>query len=94
MFDDSIKPGTRAEVVDDGVCGFAWINISGMGSFAKFTKENDYSSKSVYKGRNIWATQLYNYNGQSYERKMKAVAAAVQVFNKYGIKAYAEGRLD
>ena len=92
-FTNEMIPGTE-EVVNEGVCGFAWVTISGRGKFARWTMNEGYSRTSFYKGFNIWSSKLYNYNGQSYERKIKAMAAASEVFNKHGISAYADGRLD
>ena len=92
-FSNEIVPGTE-EVVEDGVCGFAWINTPGTGSFAGFLKDNDYASKSVYKGYDIWSSALYDYYGQSMERKEAAMRAAVEVFQKYGIKCYMSSRMD
>ena len=84
----------RTEVVDDGVCGFAWLNIGGRGKFAAWLKQEGYAKKSYYKGYDIWSSNFYNYNGQSYERKMKAMGAASSVLTKHGIKNYVDGRLD
>ena len=83
------------ETVNEGMCGFAWVNISGRGKFAQWMKKQGYTSPNYSgKGFNIWSSVFYDYNGQSYERKLEAMGAASEVLNNRNIKAYANGRLD
>ncbi len=83
------------ETINEGMCGFSWVNISGRGKFAQWMKNQGFTSPNYEgKGFNIWSSVFYDYCGQSYERKIKAMSAASEVLNKNGIKAYATGRLD
>jgi len=94
LFDDSIVPGTE-EIVEEGVCGYAWVKISGRGKFAKYLKDQNMASKSCTgPGYIVWATALQEYRGQSYERNQAGAAAVAGVFNKHGIKAQMFSRLD
>ena len=84
-----------SETVYEGACGFAWVNIPGRGKFAQWMKEKGHTSKNYGgKGFNIWASVFYDYNGQSYDRKIEAMKATSDLLNAFGIKAYASGRLD
>ncbi len=78
--------------VPDGVCGFAWVNVKpGTSSFAKFlVKRKLGSPDSYYGGVTIWISE----HGQSYERKLAHASAMATVLRRYGVKAYASGRLD
>ncbi len=92
-FTNEMVPGTE-EVVSEGVCGFASLNFNGRGKFAGYLKETGLARKGVYKGLHMPSYSIYDNFTQSYERKTKAVYAAAEVFTKYGIKCYAESRLD
>jgi len=74
------------EIWNEGVCGVAWIKVSGRGGFAKYLKENQLGRKGVFGGIEIASYGLTNYNGQSLERKEAAMDAASKVLLKYGIK--------
>ena len=83
------------ETVSEGMCGFAWVNISGRGKFAQWMKKEGYTSPNYAgKGFNIWSSVFYDYNGQSYDRKVGAMEAVSRVLSENNIKAYASGRLD
>jgi len=78
-------------IVNDGVCGFAWINIKpGTSRFARYLKEKGIARKAYEGGINIWVHQF----GQSYEKKMSYARAFASVLQREGIRAYASGRLD
>ena len=94
VFDSSQKPGTKGEVVNEGVCGFACLKFNGRGKFAGYLKEKGLASKGVYGGLHMSSYTIYDNFTQSYERKTKAVYAAADVFTSHGIKCYAESRLD
>jgi len=93
VFSNEIIPGTQ-ETVSEGVCGFAWIKISGRGGFAKYVRDNQIGSKGVYGGVQIWASALDDYIGQSMERKVAAMHAASKVFTNHGIKNTVYSRMD
>ena len=90
---NEIIPGTE-EVWDEGVCGFAWIKISGRGGFAKYVRENGIGRKGVYGGVEIWSSNINNYSGQSMERKEASMYAASKVLAKHGIKNTVYSRMD
>lgn len=82
---------------DEGVCGFAWVQIYGVDGRTKAGKEiiaagatSDYCG-----GYQFWSSFFVpGYNGQSYERKMAACEAAAKVLNDWGFRCAARGRLD
>jgi len=80
------------DVVNDGLCGFAWIDIHpARGAFVEYLKSRNWGSKKIYgAGYQIWVGQ---YN-QSVTRKYAYAQAFAKVLNEYGIKANAGSRLD
>jgi len=90
---NEMVPGTE-EVWDEGVCGFAWIKVSGRGGFAKYLKENQLGRKGVYGGIEIWSSNLDGYRGQSLERKEASMNAVSEVLSKHGIKNTVYSRMD
>jgi len=86
-----IVPGTQ-EVIADGVCGFAWINIKpGTSSFARWLKKEGYAySDDYYGGVTVWVRE---YN-QSMELKEAYAYAFARILRIGGIKAYADSRMD
>lgn len=91
--DDNSKV-VYAETVDDGVCGFAWVNIKPANSaFAKWLVANGHARKdSYYGGVTVW---ISDYN-QSMTRKYAHAAAFANVIKESGMKlrVYAESRMD
>jgi len=103
VFNDIVIEAKRAaqEAVDDaGItpspynCGFAWINISGRGNFAKFTKEHGLSNKGYPKGHTIWYSQVYNSVSQDMDIHKVACDAFAKVLKEHGIKCSVGQRLD
>jgi len=95
LFSGKLDTSRNVEIVNDGVCGFAWINIkSGNSAFANFLKRNGLASKdSYYGGVTVWVSEF----GQSYERKMAFASAFANVVSEAlpTLKSvYASGRLD
>ena len=78
--------------VEDGVCGFAWINIKpARGAFVKYLKENHIGRKdSYYGGYTIWVSGF----GQSLTRKENYARAFTEVLRKNGLTAYNMSRMD
>lgn len=75
----------------DGLCGFAWVNISpARGAFVNYLKSRNVGSKSYYGGYEIWVREF----GQSVDRKTAFARAFADVLNKYGISASVGSRLD
>jgi hypothetical protein len=87
---DYSKP---VEVVADGVCGFAWVNIKpGNSAFANWLKKKGLArTDSYYGGVTIWVS---DYN-QSMTRKSAYAGAFARVLNENGYtRAYAMSRMD
>ena len=79
------------EFVADGVCGFAWINVSGREPFGKYCMKIKMAIKGYPKGIQISCREF----GQSMQRKYAYAIAFAKVLNEnYGIKAYATQRID
>jgi hypothetical protein len=88
---DDSSPVVQQWVVDDGVCGFAWVVITpGNCTAARYAKEHWGASKHYYGGVSIW---ISDYN-QSMTRKEAYARAFAKVLQEAGIKAYAGSRLD
>lgn len=87
------------EVVDDGVCGFAWVHVTdGRSAFVKWLKKNGLSRSDVYGGYNISVNNNnfrppYGYN-QSMARKEAHAEAMAAVLKNYGVKCRATSRID
>jgi hypothetical protein len=79
-------------VVEDGLCGFAWVNIKpARGSFVNYLKSMNVGSVNTYSGGyEIWVSQF----GQSYTRKQAYAKAFAEVLRAYDIKAIYGSRLD
>jgi hypothetical protein len=79
-------------LVEEGVCGFAWVQVFPGGSrFANFLKRKGVATSDSYEGGvKIWVGVF----GQSYERKRAYASAMAEVFRQAGIRAYSGSRLD
>jgi hypothetical protein len=85
---------TRLNGVDQGMCGFAWVNIWGIKGNTKLGKmlkaagvRQDYTR----------AFSVWNPSGlavQNVDTLEAGADAAAKVFEKYGFKAYSGSRLD
>ena len=91
----------KGEIVNEGVCGFAWVSIKpATSSFCKWLKslpDNHELKESIgihrgyYGGLELWC-QLF---GQSHERKRAWAKAVAKVLQNHGIdRAFADDRLD
>lgn len=82
--------------VSDGVCGFSNVVIRpANSSFALWVKKNIRTYPNYYGGLSIPSHSLVTENGsQSYDRKVAATRAAVQVLVAAGVKARTDSRLD
>jgi hypothetical protein len=82
---------SKKTYVLDGLCGFAWVNISpARGAFVNYLKSRQVGSKGYYGGYEIWVREF----GQSVDRKTAFARAFADVLNKYGIEASVGSRLD
>lgn len=81
----------RQYIVNDGVCGFASVTVKPANSkFAKFLVANGLGRKSFNGGVSM---SIRDFN-QSLTKKEAYAYAFASVLNNYGIKAYAESRMD
>ena len=85
------------EVVSDGVCGFAWVDVyvDGRSKVAKEMKK--FGLRSDYcGGYNFWASDVAPSarSSQSMQRKEAACAAFAKVLRDYGFSAYMGSRMD
>jgi hypothetical protein len=88
---DDSSPVVKQYYVPEGVCGFAWVNISpGNCPFANWLKKGGYARKAYRGGVDIWISA----HGQSFERKTAHARAMARVIADAGIKAYSNSRLD
>ena len=92
LFANNIDTTKPVYLVNDGVCGFAWVNIKpARGAFVKYCKMNKLGRSDSYEGGfTIWC---HAFN-QSMTRKEAWAGAFVKVLNKYGIQASARSRMD
>ena len=82
---------TKKTYILEGLCGFAWVNISpARGAFVTYLKSKKIGGKAYYGGYEIWVREF----GQSVDRKSAFAGAFAQVLGKYGIEASAGSRLD
>lgn len=79
------------DVVNDGVCGFAWVVVRpGTSRFARWLKKNHLARTGYGGGVHIW---ISDYN-QSMERKQAHARAMASVLTMAGIDAYYDSRMD
>lgn len=85
------------EVISEGVCGFAWVNVyvDGRSRAAKVMKE--FGAKPDYYGGLRFSSYDVAPSGggsQSMQRKEDACAAFVKVLRNHGFSAYVGSRMD
>ena len=79
--------------VAEGMCGFAWVNISpARGKFVNYLKKLGKGHKSYHGGWDYWVSSLEL--GQSIERKEAYATAFANVLKEWGINAMMMSRLD
>ena len=85
------------EVVSEGVCGFAWVNVyvDGRSKSAKVMKQFG-AEKDYYGGLQFWSSVVApsSRSSQSMQRMEAACKAFASVLRDYGYRAYASSRLD
>ncbi len=82
--------GDVLDVVDDGACGFGWVNVPGNTSFGRWLRKNGRARPDYPAGLAIWISDY----GQSYERKAAHAGAMAAYLQRNGIKCMAMSRLD
>ena len=79
--------------VAEGMCGFAWVNISpARGKFVNYLKKIGKGYTSYQGGYNVPAGGVEL--GQSITRKEAYAEAFAKVLKDWGIKCYVSSRLD
>lgn len=94
---NDIDPNKPTYYVADGLCGFAWVVIRpARGPLVAWLKKQLIGRAAYGGGYDVrsWELATSTRSSQSYEKGMAAARAAADVFQKYGIDAYANGRLD
>jgi len=86
----STASGIEIECVDDGACGFAWIEFAGNTAFGRWAKKEGIAGNHYPSGLCIWVHEF----GQSVDRKAAYAGAYAQVLRNSGIDAFANSRLD
>jgi hypothetical protein len=82
---------SKKTYVLEGLCGFAWVNISpARGAFVTYLKSINEGHKAYYGGYEFFVHEF----GQSVDRKSAFAGAFAEVLRKYGINASAGSRLD
>lgn len=85
------NPIVKAEKVDAGVCGFAWVKVTpGNSSFALWLVKNEYGRKSYGGGVAVY---VHDYE-QSMTRKLEHARAFAGVLQEAGLTAYPMSRMD
>lgn len=86
----STASGIAIECVDDGACGFAWIEFPGNTAFGRWAKKQGLARSHYPSGLCIWVSEF----GQSIDRKEAYSVAYARVLRDAGVKAFAGSRLD
>ena len=82
---------TKKTYILEGLCGFAWVNISpARGAFVTYLKSINAGHKAYYGGYEFFVHEF----GQSIDRKSAFASAFAGVLRSYGIPASAGSRLD
>ncbi len=89
---DDSSPVVKQYFVEDGVCGFAWVNIKPANSaFGRWVKENQLGRPDSYAGGIcVW---IHDFN-QSMQKKETYASAFAGVLRQHNITAYASSRMD
>lgn len=98
LFSGKIDYSKPVEFVEDGVCGFAWVDVypenkgnTRLGKAERKVLESLGFRKDVYgKKYYLWVSDF----NQSMQKKEAYAAAFAKVLRENGIKAYSGSRLD
>ncbi len=85
-----ITDGSRTWKVDSGVCGFAWVEMPGNTSFARWAKKAKIGYISYLGGLHIRCTDF----NQSMQRKQAFCHMLVKKLQAAGIRCSAFSRMD
>ena len=88
------RPIAVIDVVDDGVCGFAWVSMKANTpenkKFISWAKKANVMRKSCMGGFTYWVSEF----NQSMQRKEAFASAFAKVLRENGMTCYAESRMD
>ena|SRR5271167_472072 len=74
-------------------CGFAWVLIKpARGGFVNYLKKREIGNTSYSGGYSVWNPS--GHPTQWMDAKFEGATAFAKVLQKYGIKAYADQRMD
>jgi hypothetical protein len=92
LFSGKIDYNKPTHFVEDGVCGFAWVNVKpGNSKFANWLKKNELArSDSYYGGVTVWVSAF----NQSMQKKEAYARGFAEVLRNAGINAYSQSRMD
>ena len=86
-----VRDGETTYAVEDGVCGFAWVNIRpARGKFVSWLKRSGIGRKSYEGGYDL---HIFEF-GQSMTRKEEYAKAFAKVLRDNGVTAYSRSRMD
>jgi hypothetical protein len=86
----SDSDGTMVDIVPEGMCGFAWLNVPGNTSFGRWLKKQRLARPDYPTGLCVWISSY----SQSYERKVKHAVAMASYLRDNGIECRVGSRLD
>lgn len=82
--------GNPIDYVEDGVCGFAWLNVPGNTSFGRWLKKAGMARPDYPTGLCVWISAYE----QSHDRKAAHAYAMARYLQQQGIECSARSRLD
>lgn len=80
----------KSWLIEDGLCGFAWVQFAGNTAFGRWAKANGLARKGYPNGLQHW---IRGY-GQSVAKKEAYAQAFASILQQNGIQAYSGSRLD
>jgi hypothetical protein len=90
-FGGGIDYSRETYIVSQGVCGFAWVVIRPANSaFARWAKKTHGLRSGYGGGLHYWIGDF----GQAYELKLAYARAFADTLREFGIRAFADSRLD
>lgn len=90
IFSNEIDYSKPTYLIEDGACGFAWINLKGNSAFGKWAKAAGKAAKDYPSGLSIWVSAF----NQSLQKKEAYAYAFAKVLQDNGVYAVAGSRMD
>lgn len=93
---NDVDPTKQTWYHADGLCGMAWVIVSGRSGFGRWLISEGLGSKNYTGGISIrdWSRLGFAETRQSYELKVQVARAMAKHLNDLGIDARIESRLD